>query len=185
MEFFKKRGTALVLAVLIVLSSSFISSKVKLQKKCDSVSSLLTVGVKYEGYRHADIVSQLSNICGLIDNFVNFVPQNIDTSALKNAADELRFALRVNRLDAAELARCYNNAVREFNAVKAAMSEATLSDTQARALEEYGAEMSAAQKTVADSGYNEAVREFLTEDMGFFAKFMAKLTGVTLPEYFE
>lgn len=184
MEFFKKRGVAVVLAALMVLSSSFISANIKLQKECDDVTALLSTGVKYEGYKHADIINQLTNICGDVENFVNFVPEDIDVSALKNTAEEMRLTIKYSKDDASQLSYVYNELIREFNAVAAKMQSAELSETQSRALSTYSDELAGAQKTIADSGYNDAVRNFRS-DMGALAKFFAAFTDVELPEYFD
>lgn len=184
MELFKKRGVAVVLAALMVLSSSFISANIKLQKECDEVTSLLSTGVKYEGYKHADIITQLTNICGAVENFVNFVPEDIDVSALKDAVEDMRVTLKYSKDDASQLSYNYNALIREFNAVAAKMQSAELTDTQARALSTYSDEIAGAQKTVSESGYNDAVRDFRS-DMGALAKFFAAFTGVEFPEYFD
>lgn len=184
MEFLKKRGVAVVLAALMVLSSSFISANIKLQKECDNVMSLLSTGVKYEGYKHADILTQLSNTCGAVENFVNFVPEVIDVTALKDAAEDMRLAVKYSKDDASQLSYVYNELIREFNAVAAKMQSAELSETQSRALVAYSDEIAGAQKTISESGYNDAVRNFRS-DMGALAKFFAAFTDVELPEYFD
>lgn len=185
MEFLKKRGVAYVLAAIIIASSTLVSANIKLQKESDRVTALLSTGVKYEGYKHADIITQLTNICGAVENFVNFVPEDIDVSALKEATEDLRLGIRYSKDSAYHLAACYNNVIREFNSVSAQMQSEELTDTQARALEAYSDEIAGAQKTIADSGYNDAVRNFYNDDMGAMAKLFAGLTGVEMPEYFD
>lgn len=185
MTFFKKRSTALILAVLTVFFSTGISVKSKLQEKCDEVSELVYVGVKYDGYKHPDILTQLVTACDVMDNFVYFIPDGIDGSSLAESSEDLRLAIKYNRDDASYLHWCYSSCLKEFNAVCAQMKNVELNESQQRALETYSNEIDGVKKVIAESGYNDAVREFMNNELNGLAEFFAAFFGVNTPEYFE
>lgn len=185
MEFFKRRSVAIAVAFLIVIASTFGSANIKLQSKCDEVTQLIETGVKYDGYVHPSILGQLNTLRGDMDNFLTLIPESIDASQLEENNYDLRNAIKYSKDSPSYLCWCYEEVIKDFNAVALQMEDMELTDRQQDALDTYKAELEGIKKSIDESGYNDAVRQFRREYGKFPASFFIKSSDVMLPDYFE
>lgn len=185
MEFFKKRSVALVIAFFIVFGSTVSSTNIKLQSKCDEVTRLMETGVEYDGYVHPAILGQLNVLRGDMDNFLTLIPEEVDASALEENNYDLRNAIKYSYDSPSYLCWCYEEVVKDFNAVALQMEDMELTERQQNALDTYKAELEGIKKTLDESGYNEAVSEFRRELNQFPTKIFADIAGVYPPDYFK
>lgn len=184
MKFFKKPIVALLLSALIIFSSTVLSVEVKLGAKCQDITDGFYEGVRYEGYEHKSIASQIRNICGAADGMVTLASNyDIEADAVRAATDEMKSALTCGSVS--YLRYLYDEILDAVKPLEDQLGRAPLSERDAEGLKQYSSTISGAQSVIENSGYNESVRAFLRGYMHFPADFLAGLSGVELPELFE
>lgn len=183
MKFFKTPVVAVFLALIIILSSTVLSVNVKLNAKSRAITDGFYSGVRYEGYTHPSISTQLSNICGAADGLVTLANNyDIDTGSVTLASRELKSALSNSSIP--YLYSLYLDLMNEVNTLMDQLDRTDLTERDQSGLSEYGSTIIGAQSMIESSGYNESVRTFLREQLRFPADVMADLTGVSIPELF-
>ena len=189
MELLKKRSVAIIIAVLIVLLSTVYSVNRTLGAKADAVGDGFYSGAYYEGYVHKSIASQLE---ARVDTASALLAVAADYSGLSGECASLRAArdgLEGMLEGEGGVASLYDaNAELEtaFRALYSELLAAGPSDRDRDSAELYEFDFSGAQRVIANSGYNESVREFRRDVLGEFpAGFLARVSFVSAPELFE
>ena len=186
MDFLKNRAVAIVLAVVIVLGSTLVTSGTKLKSQCQKITDGFYSGVTYDGYEHPSIQSQLKNISsaalGLTSLASNYT--GIDTSAV--LADRTNLDSCLEKGSVSEIYDCYAALTADTGKLITAMSSASLSNRDKSGLTQYQGIISSASGVIEKSGYNDTVREFMRDTYNVFpASFFAGICNVKAPELFE
>lgn len=188
MSILRKRSFAVVIALIVVCLSTLLSVNRSLGSAADKVSDGFYSGVKYDGYVHKSIYSQLEQrsgaAAGLVTIGANYAALGDVTDALRSARDELTGAM-----DGGDIAAMYRaNAALQtaYEAFVYAAQDAGLSAREQKGLDAYADTLGGAQSVIASAGYNESVREFERKTLGRFpAGLLAPIAGVDAPVLFE
>ena len=186
MDFLKNRAVAIVLAVVIVLGSTLVTSGTKLKSQCQKITDGFYSGVTYDGYEHPSIQSQLKNISraalGLATIASNYT--GVDAAAVKTDRDNLDSSLEKGT--PSQIYDIYTALTADTAALVSSLRAQTLSDRDSSGVDQYESIISSASGVIDKSGYNDTVRDFLRSTYNVFpASFFASLTGVNPPELFE
>lgn len=185
MNFFKRRGVAVIIAVCTVWASMMLSTDIHFGKKCSMITDGFYNGVHYNGYSHPSIASHLRNIIGYADGIVTIANRyEIDSEELSSANEDLKLGLSYSRGDESYIYYCYDELLSELRAVEAELYDKELSERDESGLEQYVDGIAGAQKAIDEAGYNESVSEFMRENGRGLAYELAMLADVDLPEYF-
>ena len=189
MGILKQRKIAWLLAVILVIGSTLLSSHIKLDKKCSQVTDGFYNGVNYDGYLHPSIFTQLKNISSYSLG-ISTIAENygIDTTELT----ELRGHLETNLSDSnnsknkiTELYENYTALVPVVNQVINELNTKSLSERDASGFSEYKTNIDGAVSTINSAGYNESVTTFMSNEYRVFpTSILGKLSGVHTPDYF-
>lgn len=184
MKFLKTPVVAVLLSLAIVISSTLISTNIKLGRRCDKVSDGFYEGVVYDGYEHKSIASHIKNICGAASGLVAVANNyGVDAAPLSSAVDMMKSGLSNGSVS--ENYVLYYNLLSAFDDVERQLSAASLSERDAGGAEQYALTVKGACKAIDESGYNESVREFYRKQLSFPADILARLAGVDVPQLFE
>lgn len=175
MSFFKNKGIALLLAILLVLGSSLLSTRWKLGRESDKIS--VSFDYSMLGALHTLTVNA---------DALAVIGQNnaLDGAPVKDAAYGLDLALRYSADKKAHVYDCYQSLLRELGRLEQELSAASLSREDRESAELCMAALAQAQQDVEDSGYNDAVAAFLKKNGSAYTRALARLAGVSMPEYF-
>ena len=188
MSILRKRSCAVVIALVVVCLSTLLSVNRSLGSAADRVADGFYSGVKYDGYVHKSIYSQLEQrsgaAAGLVTIGANYVALGDVTEALRSARQEL-----ANTMDGGDVAAMYkaNTALQTaYEAFVYAAQNAGLSTRDQKGVDSYADTLSGAQNVIAAAGYNESVREFERKTLSRFpAGLLAPIAGVDAPVLFE
>lgn len=184
MKFLKNPVVAVLLSLATVISSTLISTNIKLGKRCDKVRDGFYEGVVYDGYAHKSIASHIKNICGAASGLAAVANNyDIDTSSLSNAVDMMKSGLSNGSVS--ENYVLYYHLLSAFDDVERQLSAAPLSERDASGAEQYALTVKGACKAIDESGYNESVREFYRKQLCFPADVLGRLAGVDVPQLFD
>ena len=184
MKFFKNPVVAVLLSLAIVISSTLISTNIKLGKRCDKVSDGFYEGVTYGGYERKSIASHIKNICGAASGLVAVANNyGVDTASLSSAVEMMNSGL--SNGSASENYTLYYRLLSAFDKVEQQLAGEALSERDASGAEQYALTVKGACKAIDESGYNESVREFYRSQLRFPADILGRLAGVDVPQLFE
>lgn len=185
MSFFKKRGIAWLLAVIMVTTATTTSVDAKFGRKVEDVIAGFYDGVYADGYQQRGIGSHLSNICAYADS-IGIIADNygLNTEELDYSTDSLKLAMTYSREDISYIYRCYVDLLKELDVLVYQLRQAELNERDSSSLEQYVSSLDGAKSAIESSAYNASVREFLRKYDHFPADFMAELAEVQMPEYF-
>ena len=185
MKYLKKPAVAVLLSVVIVLSSSFLSADVKLSRASRKVTDGFYQGIMYGGYKHKSISGQLDNICGAVSGLMTLAGnQGIDTGELSSRNSELSKTLSDKTADISSVYADYSSLLDCLYPILDTLSEADLSDRDEKGAKDYMVAIMGAEKVIDEAGYNESVQEFAEDMSRFPADFFLKITDTKLPEIF-
>lgn len=184
MKFLKKPVVAVLVSLAIVISSTLISTNIKLGRRCDKVIDGFYEGVVYGGYERKSIASHIKNICGAASGLVAVANNyDIDTAPLSSAVDSMKSGLSNGSVS--ENYMLYYHLLSAFDKVERQLADTSLSDRDASGVEQYALTVKGACKAIDESGYNESVREFYRKQLRFPADVLGRLAGVDIPQLFE
>ncbi len=176
---------ALLLSVLIVLSSTFLSAGAKLSRASDKVTDGFYQGIKYDGYRHRSISSQLENICGAVSGLMTIAEnQGIDTAELSGLNRALSDSVSAGKDGISLIHERYASVMDALYPMLDALSGSALTGRDEKGAKDYMVTIMGAEKVIEESGYNESVQEFIDGMSGFPTGFFLRVTGTRLPEKF-
>lgn len=187
MNFLKKRSGAVIVAILVILLSTFIGVNRSLGKACQEVSDSFYSGV-YDadwGASRTSISSQLTKRQGAALGVISIASAYAE---LDDYANDLRDA-REDMLSAEGASDSYRANVeleKCFNSLLTALDTVSLSDPEKENVAAYSTTFTGAQNVIDNSGYNEAVREFNRKVLNVFpTNFLSAISFVEKPELFE
>lgn len=193
-KFFTSRGGAIVIAVVLILLSTYFGAYRSLSVAVGEVADGFSNGVTYTDdsgntYLHKSIRSQLLNRSEASINLASvadtFIEANTEAETLRAAYNEMR-NLIYNDGTPSELCSADKELGTAFNALYAVLSKLELDTKDAKRIEEYRTEMAGAAGEIETSGYNESVREFNRTTLSVFPTNILKtICFVEEPELFE
>lgn len=184
MKLLKNPVFAVFLAVVVVISSTLINTNVKLGRKSAAVSDLFYEGVTASGYTRPSIASHLENIGGFADGLAAIARNNgIDAGEVEQDVDMLRGS--VSSGDMFLIRSNYSSLLSAMTKLIDSLERASLDERDASGVEQYKSSLNGAQSAIAESGYNEAVRDFLRRYDRFPSRQLGAMAGVPMPETFN
>jgi hypothetical protein len=187
MSFFKKRGVAVLLTIIIVLCATLISINVKLQAKCDNISDIFYNGVKISGTEYPAMSTPINELCTIGDEIVLMADNyRIDTTTLSENLRYLKLGLLYSSQNINYIGSCYSDYIQALKTTVNELNNTGLSERHSTALAEYETQIEADTATVTQGakGYNESVRSFLKSYDKYPTYVWAALTGTEFPGYF-
>lgn len=184
MKLFKNPFVAVLLSLLMVISSTLISTNIKLGRRCEKISDGFYEGVIYNGSKQKSISSNIKTVCGSADELAELAKSyDLDSDNLKEAAKLLRSELSTGNIS--DIYSRYFLLLTSFNKLSRSLSELSLSESDALVLEQNTLSFTDACRSIDESGYNQSVREFYREELRFPADILGRIAGVELPQLFE
>lgn len=183
MSLLSKKPIAILVAVLIILGSTMTGARLSLEKESRQIEELFYSGVDVDGYVHPSIYSQIQKRSEAANGLLS-VGRSYELAAecedLSQAREDLGYSGSVSGY-------YYNDTELEkaFDALKTELDKCSLSERDAKAVETYASTFKNAGNVIANSGYNEAVREFYRDVIYQFpAEWFYLNTNVDTPSYF-
>jgi len=185
MKLFKNPVFAVLIAIIIIFSSTVVSVNLKLGNKCQEIIDGFYDGVTYNGKHYDSIADQLSKIVVAVEDIIS-VSENygVNTVSAEEAIENLKLSVRYSGEFASYIYYCYEETLDCSNALLSLLYSMEINERDIKKLDASISTISDAQSLIGSSKYNETVREFLRDEIKFPADIMASIAGVTLPEYF-
>ena len=184
MKALKNPVFAVFLAALIIISSSLISSGIKLDRECRKVEDGFYQGVKYDGYRHPAIYAQLNNICGAVSGLVTLADgYGIDTTEVSAREEELSAGISQMHNSIYDAYDSYTALCGALTKLERELDGSVLTQRDRKDFELYAGTVDTARDTIASAGYNDSVYGYLS-GCGELKKLFLTLTNTPLPEFF-
>lgn len=184
MKALKRPSVAIILAVIIVLVSTFLSIKVKLNNEFQDVRNDFYNGVTYDGYKHPSISAQLIDICGAADGLAAIAEDyGIDCEELKDNSEYLNYSISHNYDFISSIYYSYTDVDESLTALKKQLANAELSERDAEGTAQYWKTIENAERLIGESGYNDRVRNYLST-LSPVTEFFADVFEIWTPEFF-
>lgn len=184
MKLLKNPVIAVVLAAVIVVSSTYISARAKLGSASGKITSGFYQGVVYDGYKRKSISSQLKNYSGAVSGLVSIANNyGIDTDEVSDLNGKLLSSLSEAGSDISSIYGCYSALDVAVSALERELSAAELNERDTDGTEQYIGTVNGAKSVISESGYNESVYKYIN-GRGALEKFFFSFTGTQLPEVF-
>lgn len=181
-KFLSNPTVAMILAVLVVIGTMLISTKVDFGKKCAQTSEKF--------YTHADaeapIADRLRDFCTAAEKMVP-LGQHYgidDAEDAREKAEEVLNQLRQQSTEAEELFEDYSELLSDTFALESALERRDLSEEDRAAYTSAKHDAAEAKAAIDASSYNDEVRGFLSRYRHFPTTVLAALTGVRMPQLF-
>ena len=185
MKYLKNPVIAVFLSAIIILSSSFLSARIKLSKASDKVTAGFYQGLQFGGYKRKSIASQLENICGAVSGLTTIAKNyGVDCKEVTALNKELSNRLFSEYGAVSSIYSGYTALREALPPMLDALSGMKLSNRDEKGAKDYMVTIMDAQKVIEESGYNESVREFSKDMSRFPADFFLSLTRTKLPQIF-
>ena len=166
---------AAILCVIIVISSTVISTHVRLDSWCEEISDGFTAS--------GGIADQLDVVCTAGSGIIQLAEASwIDCFDAKDLCESLRATTHLNSPH--ELFTIYQMLCGKLGDLTISLRLKGLSAQDAALLESMNTELDAARSAISNSAYNNSVAFFLRKELGAFSAGFARLCGVNLPEQF-
>ena len=184
MDFLKKPFVAVVLSALIVISSTLVSTNVKLGKKCAKLTDSFYESAVLRRSGGSPIANEIKDICAAAEGLSRIAHSNgLGTEKAELAATEMTACLSKSNVQF--IYQAYVHLLKTTDALISELSALSLSERDAEAMDGYIAELESSAEAIAASDYNDNVRKFYREQLRFPAKQLAGLAGVEIPQLFE
>ena len=177
-KFFSKPAVALVLTLVLAVTSVLLNTRVHLGKKSDALCE--------EFYREGSVSGQLAGLCTAAEQLVQLGTryQLDDAEAASEKIAQIRDLTRLHSHHAGEIFAQYEGLLRDVFSLESALARIQLSEADAESFvtaQHQAAEIKAA---IDSSSYNDLVQRFNKKNLHFPTPQLARLSGVSLPEYF-
>ncbi len=183
MSFFKRKWVAIVIAFIVIVSATNSGATASMERASREVEELFYSGVEVDGYLHPSIYSQLQKRCDAANGLIS-LGRKYDLSTESDALAEAREYVGYSSSPSGYY---YNDVDLEtaFDALCAKLSECELADRDREMMDEYVSTFDNAARVIADSGYNDAVREFYRDVVYQFpAEWFYDNLYIETPSYF-
>jgi len=163
MSILKTKPVAILIAAVLVISTTFLGAKISLEEEGREVADLFYEGVERDGYFHPSIYSQLE-IRADAANGLASVARN---HGLESACEDIVRAREFLFYSGGAGSFYYNDQELEkaFYVLKSELDGVELSESEKLAVENYVSSFENAKHVIDNSGYNDAVREFYRDEV--------------------
>lgn len=184
MSIFKKKLFVILIAVMIIISSTILSVNIKLTKEFREVTEGFYSGVMVDGKRDVSIHSQLMIIAREATVLANLAERNgLEVAELKDKAEWFSRDVATMEDNISYIYYIYQELLDKLTETAFALKELKLSAADEATAVSSLQTIIEAQAVIDDSGYNDSVRKYLIS-LQFPTDFFAELAGVWPPEYF-
>lgn len=171
----KKPIVAAILCVIIVISSTVITTHLRLDPWCEEISEAFIAD--------GGIADQLETVCTASSGIIRIAEAyGFDCFETKELCESLRVTTHLNSPQ--NLFGMYQMLCARVSDLSGSLKMKELSAQDAASLDSYNDELSAARSVISADSYNEHVSFFLRKELGSFSRGFARLCGVNLPEQF-
>ena len=183
-KFLSNPVVAMLIAVVVVIASVLINTKVRFGPICENVREGFDLGIGSE----AAIASELKTLCNAAERLTILAGQN-DTAAdeageLESCIEEMRLQLANEDRPLHALYTCYETILRDCFALESALARLPLSEADTESLSAAQHDAASAKAAIDDSSYNDSVYSFQKRYHHFPTVQLAGLAGVSMPELF-
>lgn len=166
---------AAIICVIVVISSTVISTHIRLDPWCDDIRDGFTAS--------GGIADQLDAVCAAGSGIIKIAEANgIDCFDAQDICESLRTTTHLNSPHI--LFTTYQMFCGKINDLTNTLRLSELGAQDKALLETMTTELNAARSAISSDGYNDSVTFFLRKELGGFSTAFAKLCGVNLPEQF-
>ena len=185
MNLLKNPIIAVLLTILIVLSSTVISASVKLNNKCEAVIDDFYEGKMKQGIVYTSIYADVCSMYELAAD-VALVAENygVKTTELVGYIAELKDELSYKNEDISEIYNDYTGLYSSLRAVEIELSGIMMSQSHVEFMTAASAQIAQLKQSIDSSDYNDNVRTFYKRLDRFPVSFFAELFDIEYPEYF-
>ena len=184
MKLFRNPVFAVILALVVVISSTLINTNVKFGRKCRAVSDQFYSGMGTRGVQDVSIASSLESICSDAEALCVVAEGcGTDVSSVQSEVQSLRSSMQLESMFLIRTA--YSSLRSSLTTMLGQLAQKELSEQDAETVTRCTASIAAAQDSISASGYNETVRAFLRRYDHFPTNVLAELAGVEMPEMFS
>ncbi|MBR4474636.1 MAG: hypothetical protein IKS55_13485 [Oscillospiraceae bacterium] len=173
---------AMILAVVVVLGTMLLSTKIEFGKKCDQTAE----GFYTRTDGEVPIADRLREFCGAAETMV-LLGQRYEVSGTDEAyekAETVLNLLRQKSTDTEALFSVYSELLSDTFAIESALTRLELSEEDRIVYSSAQHEAAEAKAAMDASSYNVEVRAFLNRYRHFPTTLLAALTGVKMPQLF-
>ena len=184
-KLFQNPVFAVLLTVLLVISSTLLSADRKLSRSCQRVVDGFYSGIRYDRVKHTAAAQCIRTLCGDAEQMV-IIGDNygIDTAPLAADTATLRQSVAYDNPDIAAVYAAYAPFLTKLMVLENDLSHTGLSERHSEQMKTISQEISQCRAMVDSSGYNESVSTFLRKNSRFPTRQFAELFGITYPAYF-
>ena len=179
-KLFESPAFALLLAVIVVIGSTLLNTKIKFGRKCAALCG--------EFYEQSDSVSaELRNFCSAAEKVALTAQQAElpDADSALQDVDELRNLLYRQSSDLNTIRALYQQLLTSTFTMEAALARTELSDEQADAIAAAQHDAAAAKARIDSSDFNSSARGFLKRYQKFPTPTLAGMVGLNMPCAFD
>ncbi|MGI5976550.1 MAG: hypothetical protein ACOX68_02480 [Candidatus Limivicinus sp.] len=184
MKFFKRRAVAVILSIILILFTTFLSVNMRLEKRQNEVTEGFVNGVYVDGELQESIYSQLREIYAASSEIISIAKLcGIDTEEAYDQCEYLNYGLTTIDDDVSYMHYCYTKLGEDIDDLLIKLKETDISDADKAEIDSQILIIREAEKRIANSGYNESVRKYINS-LTSLERYFANATGVYGPEYF-
>ena len=178
-KLFESPAFALLLAVIVVIGSTLLNTRIKFGRKCDAMCD--------EFYEQSDIAAELRNFCAAAEKVALTAQQQElpDADATLQNVDELRNLLYQQTDDLSSVYSVYQKLLSSTFGLEASLARTQLPAAQADTLAAVQHDAAAAKAAIDSSGFNSSARSFLKRYQKFPTPTLAGMVGVNMPCAFD
>ena len=178
-KLFESPVFALFLAVIVVIGSTLLNTRIKFGRKCDAMCD--------EFYEQSDIAAELRNFCAAAEQ-VALTAQQMelpDSAAALQEVDELRDLLYQQTDDLPSVYSLYQKLLSSTFGMEATLARAELTAAQKDSLAAAQHNAAAAKAAIDASGFNSSARSFLKRYQKFPTPALAGMVCLNMPCAFD
>ncbi len=185
MKVLNKAAVDVLLAIMVVIGSTFLSADLKLSGACAAITDGFYDGLRVDGKKQPSVASSLRTLCDTADELAVIGSQyGHDTSVLTERCSVLKKALASEDRDIGGLYLTYADLYSELRSLESELEKSDLSDRHRDDLTALEKKTDDTRTEIENSGYNVSVGLFLRENDRFPARQFASLFHIVFPAAF-
>lgn len=185
MKIFKYPFVAVFTAIFIVLSSTIITSSIKLNNKCEGIIDGFYTGASQQASLMPSICTSLYQLCDVSSDIVAVADNyGVKTKDLSKAITSLRESISYRNTDIRNIYNIYEELYTSLRSVVFELSSKSLSQRHIEYITEATAQIATLKQNIDNAGYNESVKIFYKRFDKFPVKHFAEFFEIDYPELF-
>ena len=181
-KFLSNPAVAMVIAVIVVIGSILINTRVKLGSQCDVLNAYF-----YEtGTEEVSVAGSLRSFCNAVEQIL-ILGEKYDLNDLEETqlcVDNIRDALRSHSYDTGTIYKNYDQLLKNTFSIESSLARTSLSPEDKSSYDSAQHNAAEAKAAIDSSSYNDSARRFLKKNTRFPTPQLAAVTGVQMPELF-